>query len=99
MNTIKEAYSVEWPANEIEDNFKFSVIHPDGTFIFTFRFYNDRWNCYCELPSGEIRGVGVEPNIVSWSGFLDYGIFFETDLQTIDRNSLYLTTLYILTWS
>ena len=98
MRNISSLNQVEWPTTEISDNFSFSTMHPDGLFKFLFRYFNGRWNCWCTLPSGETRVVGVEPNVVSWSGFLDYGIVFITELPLISRNSLFLTSLYIITW-
>ena len=98
MKKIKDLNQVQWPNENLYENFKFSVVHPDGVFTFLFRYFNNRWNCWCTLPSGEIRGVGVEPNVISWSGFLDYGVIFITDLEVIDRNSLPLTQLFIVSW-
>ena len=98
MQDIKSAIQVTWPNGDITDNFTFSALHPDGVFKFTFRWFNDRWNCWATLPTGEVRGVGVEPSVVSWAGFLDYGILFNTPLPFIDRESLFATKLYILTW-
>lgn len=98
MRDIKAEYLVAWPSAELEDNFTFSTVHPDGVFQFRFRWFNDRWNGWCTLPSGEVRTIGIEPNVVSWAGFLDYGIVFGTELPVIDRNSLFTTNLYILSW-
>lgn len=98
MNTIKEINKVKFPEGDITDDFVFSAIHPDGVFKFHFRYMNDRWNLWVTLPSGEVRLAGVEPNVVSWSGFLDYGLIFETEMTEISKGSLLLTTLYILTW-
>ena len=98
MKGIKTANLVSWPSGDIKDNFTFSAVHPDGVFEFKFRYFNDRWNAWCTLPSGEVRAFGTEPQVMSWMGFLDYGIFFDTDLPVIDRNSLFNTSLYIVTW-
>lgn len=98
MKGIKTLSAVEWPDSDIQKNFKFTAVHPDGSFVFTFRWFNDRWNAWCELPGGEIRGVGVEPDVCSWVGFTDYGIIFDTELPKIDYPSLFLTKLYIITW-
>lgn len=98
MKNIKQAYQVSWPNADLEDNFSFSTVHPDGVFQFTFRWFNGRWNGWCTLPSGEVRALGVEPLVASWVGFLDYGIAFDTELPVIDRASLFSTKLYILTW-
>ena len=98
MRNITAYNLVEFPSSEITDSFTFSTMHPDGLFKFTFRYFNDRWNGWCTLPSGETRVIGVEPNVVSWSGFVDYGIVFITELPVISKSSLFLTSLYILSW-
>lgn len=98
MRDIKSANQVTWPNADLEDNFTFSTVHPDGVFQFRFRWFNDRWNGWCTLPSGEVRAFGIEPRVVSWSGFLDYGLMFDTELPVIDRNSLFNTNFYILSW-
>ena len=98
MNGIKAMEAVKFPDGDISDNFSFTVVHPDGVFEFHFRYMNDRWNLWVTLPSGEKRCAGVEPNVTSWVGFLDYGLIFVTDMKEITRNTLTLTTLYILTW-
>lgn len=98
MKDIKSANLVSWPSGDLEDNFTFTTVHPDGAFEFRFRYFNDRWNGWCTLPSGEVRAFGIEPRVPSWIGFLDYGILIDTELPVIDRNSLFTTSLYILTW-
>lgn len=98
MKNITAANLVSWPSGDTTENFTFSTVHPDGVFQFKFRWFNDRWNGWCTLPDGEVRAFGVEPNIVSWSGFLDYGLVINTDLTVIDQASLNTTELYILTW-
>ena len=98
MKNINGASLVNWPTEEVIENFEFDAIHPDGTFKFVFKWMNDRWNCWVTLPGGEKRQAGVYPNVISWSGFLDYGIVFETNLTEINFTSLLLTNLYILSW-
>lgn len=98
MKYIKSLNQVSWPDSEVVDNFTFSAVHPDGIFEFTFRYFNDRWNGWCKLPSGEVRAFGVLPQVPSWLGFTDYGILFDTDLTVIDKSSLFSTSLYIMTW-
>ena len=98
MQSVKDIVKVNWPNIDITDNFSFATVHPDGVFKFTFRYFNDRWNGWCELPGGEVRTVGVTPNVPSWSGFIDYGVIFETDLTEINKSALFDTNLYILTW-
>lgn len=98
MNGIKDLNKVTFPDADITDNFSFTAIHPDGSFKFHFRWFNERWNLWVTLPSGELRCAGVEPNVISWSGFLDYGLIFVTELTEITKNSLPLTEIVIITW-
>lgn len=98
MKAITGASLVNWPTDEVQENFEFDVIESSGTFKFLFKWMNDRWNCWVTLPDGSTREAGVYPNVVSWSGFLDYGIIFKTDLTKINYKSLLMTKLYILKW-
>jgi len=98
MKSAKELNSVQWPNGDINENFSFSAIHPDGVFKFTFKYFNDRWNAWVQLPDGETRAIGVAPNVISCTGFLDYGFAFSTDLTEIDKESLRDTVLLIITW-
>lgn len=98
MQSIQTAHKVAWPDGDINDNFSFSTVHPDGVFSFTFRYFNGHWNCWCTLPDGEVRPAGVYPGVPSWTEYTDYGLIFGTQLSEIGRDSLYMTSLYILTW-
>lgn len=98
MKEITSASLVSWPQGEVQENFSFDTTHSDGTFTFEFKWMNDRWNCWVTLPEGEVREAGVYPGVVSWSGFLDYGLLFSSSLTEISFNSLFLTELYILKW-
>lgn len=95
---IKSASKVNWPNSEPLENFSFSTSDESGIFEFKFKWLNDRWNCWVTLPDGTTRQAGVYPNAVSWSGFLDYGLVFLTDLKTITFDQLYMTEVYILKW-
>ena len=98
MQTIKTKELVPFPSNEIAENFSFSCSATGGAFTFHFKWLNDRWNLWVTLPSGEVRQAGVYPGVTSWSEFNDYGIVFETVMDSIDYNSLFLTRMYLLTW-
>lgn len=98
MQTVKQKELVQFPSSEIQENFKFDVMASAGTFTFHFKWLNDRWNLWVTLPSGEVREAGVQPNVISWSGFSDYGIQVRTSLPQIDYNSLFLTEILIITW-
>lgn len=98
MKAIQNASLVHWPADEVSENFEFDVIDTDGTFKFSFKWMNDRWNVWVTLPDNSVRQAGVYSGVISWTGFLDYGLMFKTSLSEINYNSLLLTELYILKW-
>ena len=98
MKTITGASRVNWPTNTVLENFEFEAIDAAGTFKFLFKWLNDRWNCWVTLPDGSVRQAGVYPNVVSWTGCLDYGLVFKTELSEINYSSLLLTELFILKW-
>lgn len=95
---IKSLRKVKFPNGEPKNNFTFSAIDEDGTFRFHFRWINERWNCWVTLPSGEERTCSVYANVISWTGFLDYGIVFSTELKEISFSDLFSTELYIIKW-
>ena len=92
-NTIKAASKVNWPTSEPQENFSFSVNDTSGIFEFKFKWLNNRWNCWVTLPDGSVRQAGVYPNVASWTGFLDYGLVFITDLQNINLHSSFKLAL------
>lgn len=98
MQTIDTKELIEFPSGDLADNFEFSCATDNGYFTFHFKWLNDKWNLWVTLPDGEIRQAGVEPGVISWSEFSDYGLVFETLLETIDYNSLFLTELYLIKW-
>lgn len=98
MQTVKIKERVPFPSGELAENFTFSCSAIGGNFTFQFKWLNDRWNVWVTLPDGEVRQAGVLPGVVSWSECKNYGLVFETALETIDYSSLFLTELYILTW-
>lgn len=98
MKEITSASLVSWPSDEVQENFSFDTMSEDGTFTFEFKWLNERWNCWVTLPDGTVKQAGVYPNVISWSGSLDYGLVFSTNLTEINFNSLFLTSLYILKW-
>ena len=98
MQTVQLKERVPFPNGDIAENFEFSCSASGGVFTFHFKWLNNRWNLWVTLPDGEVRQAGVLPGVVSWSESSGYGLVFETSLQAIDYNSLFLTELYILTW-
>lgn len=98
MQTESQRELVPWPSGDLAKNFTFDATAKAGNFQFHFKWLNDKWNLWVTLPSGEVREAGTYPGVISWSEFDDFGIVFETDLETVDYNSLFLTELYIITW-
>lgn len=98
MKETQKIELVSFPSAEPTENFEFSCTADSGTFLFHFKWLNNRWNLWVTLPDGSIRQAGVGPGLVSWTGYNDYGIYFKTELQVIDFNSLFLTELYLITW-
>lgn len=98
MNEIKTTVKVDFPDIDFPDDFTFDTVHPDGVFRFRFAWFNGRWNGWCRLPDGDARAFGVLPNVISWTGFSDYGIALITDLTTIDRDGLSSVELVVISW-
>lgn len=98
MKEIKSVEKIPWPDTEIVDNFTFDTSAADGIFTFNFKWLNNRWNVWVTLPDKTIREAGVYPNIINWSGNIDYGLVFVSDLTSIDRTSLFLPEIYLIKW-
>ncbi len=98
MKEIQKTELVPFPSADPAENFEFSCTADAGSFTFSFKWLNDRWNLWVTLPDGEVRQAGVLPGVTSWSESSGYGLVFETSLEQIDFSSLFLTELYILTW-
>ena len=98
MQTVKTRELVPFPNGDVAENFEFSCSTQGGVFNFHFKWLNDRWDLWVTLPDGEVRQAGVIPDVISWSESKNYGLLFESPMQVIDFNSLFLTELYILTW-
>lgn len=99
MREVESASLVSWPEIDIIDNFYFECVDSAGTFIFEFRWMDDRWRCWVTTPEGETRQIGIYPGALSGAGFLDYGFDLRTDRAVIDRESLFETELYIIKWA
>ena len=98
MKAISKTELVPFPSEDPQENFEFSCTADVGSFTFHFKWLNGRWNCWVTLPDGSVRQAGVEPNVVSWTGYDDYGLVFQTSLPAIDFNSLFLTEMVLITW-
>lgn len=95
---IKSVVSVSYPNTAPAYNFTFETVTEDGVFKFHFMWKNEHWNCWVTTPKGDVRQCSVYPNVISWTGFLDYGILFSTSLIEISFNELFSTELYIIKW-
>lgn len=99
MKDIKYIQTVPFPdINEPVENFSFDCVCTAGTFSFHFKWLNDRWNVWVTLPNGEVREAGVYPNVISWTGFTDYGLVFKSSLKAIDFKSLLLAEITLIKW-
>lgn len=99
MKDAKRIEKIDWPNFELVDNFEFDTISISGNFKFHFRWLNGRWNLWVTIPDGTVREAGVYPGVVSWSGFNDYGLLVKSNLAEIDKSSLTLAEIYIITWA
>lgn len=98
MKAIETVKKIGYPIDSVLPHFTFSVFDTDGVFSFEFHYFNAGWNCWVTLPDGTVRQAGVYPNVISWSGYLDYGLYFKTDLAEIKEDSLLLATPYLIKW-
>ena len=98
MKVVKKAEVLPFPEVEPVDNFKYEVVTETGSVTVYFKWLENRWRCWVELPTGETRQAGVFPNVINWTGFTDYGLMFMTNLSTIDYNSLFLCQMVLIQW-
>lgn len=98
MREIKQAELIPWPESDITDNFEFEAIASAGTFVFKFKWLNDRWNLWVTLPDGTVKQAGTVPEIISWTGSNDYGLILKSSLDFLDYNSLFMAGMYLITW-
>ena len=98
MQTIKTKELINFPGESVAENFTFGCSTTNGEFKFHFKWLNDRWNLWVTLPSGEVRQAGVYPGVTSWSEFNDYGLVFETNMESINYKSLFNTEMYLIKW-
>ena len=100
--TVASQYVVAFPIltpNQV--NFTFGTFVNGSNFQFNFQFYNNHWYAWATLPSGEIRQLGVHNGCLSWTGFLDYGIYITTSgSDSIGQTDIYsgLVSMYLLFW-
>lgn len=89
IHNPKNAWQVNLPNLPVDPfNFSFTANLPPGLFGFTFEWFNDVWNIWVTLPTGEIRRAGGYANSTSWTGFIDYYFRLVTTLGAIGQNDL-----------
>lgn len=98
MQTINTKEQIAFPGGSVAENFLFDCSTTYGNFTFHFKWINEKWNLWVTLPNGEVRQAGVIPGITSWSEFSDYGLVFESNMESIDYNSLFSTEMYLIKW-
>jgi hypothetical protein len=96
IRTPTAAFRVSFPELSADPfNFTFTTTLPFGTVAFKFMWFNEVWNIWLTLPTGEIRQMGGFPNSVDWTGFDDYYAQLVTMLDSIGQNDLSKTTLMV----
>lgn len=97
--TVGSISKVEWTGTEPLENFTISAMDDAGVFKFNFKWFNNRWNLWVDLPDGTTRQAGVYPNVINWSGYLDYSLIFSTSLESIGFEQLFNTELLLVKWA
>lgn len=66
--------------------------------LFQFHFYvdNGELRCYVVIANDSVREVGVIPNVINWSRYLDYSLVFFSDYDTITLDTLSLSVIYVV---
>lgn len=80
--------------------FDFNTTTPVGALGVEF-VWSDRWHAWATLPDGSVRQFGCVPNVISWTGFTDYGVVIISDLTVIGHGDLVAghVTLLFLEWA
>ncbi len=97
--TIAAAWTIpipQLPTNPF--NFQTTISVNGSLYIFEYRFYQARWHLWVTFPDLQKREAGIFPNVTSWTGYLDYGLFIKTDLDFIGQNDLDKITILLLKW-
>lgn len=96
IRSPEKAWKVSFPELSMDPfNFVFTTTLPFGELAFKFMWFNEVWNIWVTLPTGEIRQAGGYPNAVGWTGFLDYYFQLVTSLESIGQNDLSNVTLMV----
>lgn len=99
MKELENFFTVDVPA--LPDdlvNFNFETDIEDTKFIFYFKYFNDRWNCWVNID-GDVRHIGVFPNVYNMQGYKDFALFFEFSGDSIGRYDLSGMTIWVLKWT
>lgn len=97
---VAASYLVNYPSiDPLTVAFSFQSQTPAGNFSFEFRFLGGVWNGWATLPSGEVRPFGCVPDVVDWTGFLDFGIVIVSGLPALGQGDLVASSsLYLIAW-
>lgn len=80
------------------EKFDFSSNTDDGAFLFSFWYFNNQWNCWVTLPTGEIRTAGIFSNNINWTAFGDYSLLIVFSNSTITFDDIINLGVYIIKW-
>jgi hypothetical protein len=100
ISKIQETYEVLLP-DTIDSNiynFKMSTLIEGKTFVFHFKYFSNRWNCYFTIDAGLARDVGVYPYVISNVAYTDYAIYFIFDGDMIAKGDLQNCKIGIIKW-
>jgi hypothetical protein len=81
--------------------FEFTSSIGGGFWDFVFKWANGVWNGWATLPSGEVRPFGCVPNVIDWSGFVDYGVVILANKNELGKADLAATgtSLVVIGWA
>jgi hypothetical protein len=97
MKTLDSIYQVNIPSIDVDTKrFNFIAELPDGNFTFYFWYFNNNWTAFIQLPSGEIRNIGVYNNVLNWNKFLDYSVLILNATDEILQSDIANGNLQIL---
>jgi hypothetical protein len=100
VKTLNNIYQIEIPqAASGLTKFDFTSMLGDISLLFNFWFFNNRWNCWVTLPSGEKRTIGIFTNNYCWSEYSDYSVIISFSNENIFFDDILDIGLFILQWN
>ena len=80
-------------------SFTFTSVIAGSGWSFTFLFINNNWVCYATPPGGlAVREARVDNKNLNWSGFPDFGCFFNLSVIPTGLNDIGTVSMYIVDW-